>query len=151
MTVFNQWYYSFSPYIAEFVAASPTGKAVAKVALYPLIGILHLSATVNSMFNFNPELGVILAGVTASSLIGAVYCSLPVAALMGLSRRLRMVILASKRRKLAVPWLMAGTSLIIGEILISPVITMFAAAALVLIALGTSTILTSMRIMKRLM
>ena len=40
MAAFNQWYYSFSPYIAEFVVASPTGKAVAKVALYPLIGCL---------------------------------------------------------------------------------------------------------------
>lgn len=73
MTVFHVWYYSFSPNIASVIADNPMMQSVFKVLLYPLIGILHLSAVTYSIFDFNSEMAVVMAGLTASVLIGSVY------------------------------------------------------------------------------
>jgi hypothetical protein len=75
MAVFNAWYYSFSPGIAKIIAQNPLIQAIFKILLYPLIGMLRLSAATYSMFSFNPELAVATAGLVASALIGAVYIS----------------------------------------------------------------------------
>ena len=73
MKAFNAWYYSFSPSVASFIADNPTVRAAMKILLYPLVGILYLSASAYSAFNFNPELAVCIAGLVASGLIGVVY------------------------------------------------------------------------------
>lgn len=73
MTVFHVWYYSFSPNIASVIADHPMIQGIFKVLLYPLIGILQLSAATYSVFNFNSEIAVVMAGLTASVLIGSVY------------------------------------------------------------------------------
>ncbi|MFQ6086387.1 MAG: hypothetical protein ACE5OY_09070, partial [Candidatus Bathyarchaeia archaeon] len=67
-------------------------KTVMRVALYPLIGILHLSRVAYSLFAFSPELGVVVAGFVASALIGAMYVAL---SLMLLAREKRLRRLAS--------------------------------------------------------
>ncbi len=71
MNVFNAWYYSFSPYVADYERSNPWLQQIVKTSIYPLIGILLLSET--SYTSFSGEYGAILAGLTASSLIGAVY------------------------------------------------------------------------------
>lgn len=86
MTVFHAWYYSFSPNIASVIANNPMMQSVFKVILYPLIGILHLSAGTYSMFNFNSEIAVVMAGFMASALIGVVYFS-PIGVLVSLRKR----------------------------------------------------------------
>ncbi|UCH01534.1 MAG: hypothetical protein JSV20_06645 [Candidatus Bathyarchaeota archaeon] len=73
MTVFNQFYYSFSPKVAATISSNDNVRRVVKVMLYPLMGILHLSSAVFSLFHFNPELGVVMAGLVASTLIALVY------------------------------------------------------------------------------
>lgn len=73
MTVFNGFYYSFSPTVASVISVNDPLRGIMKVLLYPLIGILHLSSAVFSLFSFDPELGVVTAGLVASSLIAAVY------------------------------------------------------------------------------
>jgi peptide/nickel transport system substrate-binding protein len=86
MTVFHAWYYSFSPNIASVIADNPMMQSVFKVLLYPLIGILHLSAATYGMFNFNSEIAVVMAGFMASALIGVVYFS-PIGVLVSLRKR----------------------------------------------------------------
>lgn len=73
MTVFNQFYYSFSPSVASIIVNNPTVKNVMKIILYPLIGILHLASVGYSICSFSPELAIVLSGLVASALIGTVY------------------------------------------------------------------------------
>jgi len=73
MTVFNAWYYSFSPRVASAIAVNDAVRVLMKILLYPLIGILHLAATTYSLFSINPEFTVFVSGLVASSLIGIVY------------------------------------------------------------------------------
>ena len=73
MDVFNAWYYSFSPSVASGISGSEALRGAMKVILYPLIGILHLGYWVFSIFSFSPEIGVVAAGLVASTLIGLAY------------------------------------------------------------------------------
>ena len=73
MNVFNAWYYSFSPKLASEIALNDVLRGFMKIILYPLIGILHLSAISYSLLSFNSEIGVMVAGLIASSLIGLEY------------------------------------------------------------------------------
>jgi hypothetical protein len=71
MNTFNSIYYSFSPQVADYERGQPWLQAIVKAGLYPLFGILMASERAYSAVD--GEAGAILAGATASSLIGAVY------------------------------------------------------------------------------
>jgi peptide/nickel transport system substrate-binding protein len=71
MNAFNSVYYSFSPQVAEYERENAWLQNAVKVGLYPLFGILMASENAHSAVG--GEAGTILAGTTASSLIGAVY------------------------------------------------------------------------------
>lgn len=73
MAAFNSFYYSFSPNIASIIADHEPIRSVMKVVLYPLIGILHISAAVFTVFSFNPEFSVVTSGLVASVLIALIY------------------------------------------------------------------------------
>jgi len=77
MNVFNNWYYSFSPQVANVISESQLLRNTAKASLYPLIGALWISASLQSVLAFNPELATVMAGLVASTLIGLVYLSAP--------------------------------------------------------------------------
>ena len=51
MQVFNAWYYSFSPYVAQFIASNDPVRAPVRVLLYPLLGVLGVSAFTYSLFS----------------------------------------------------------------------------------------------------
>ncbi|MEM2226602.1 MAG: YCF48-related protein [Candidatus Bathyarchaeia archaeon] len=112
MGVFNAWYYSFSPSVAALLYGNEALRQGVKLLLYPLIGILMASREVYSAASWSPELGVALAGLVASAMIGAVYAS-------------PLAMLASRRRwphrafaKLAAALLAAAIlALMIGEAL----------------------------------
>jgi hypothetical protein len=71
MNTFNSIYYSFSPQVADYERGEPWLQATVKAGLYPLFGILM---TAERAYTTIPgDVGSILAGGTASSLIGAVY------------------------------------------------------------------------------
>ena len=73
-TAFNAFYYSWSPYVASAIRGSEVAKAVVRVMIYPLLGILKVAATLSlPLFYYSPELASIIAGFIASTLIGAVY------------------------------------------------------------------------------
>jgi len=71
MNAFNSVYYSFSPQVADYEREQPWLQATIRTALYPLFGIL--TAAERSYSVAEGETGAILAGATASTLIGAVY------------------------------------------------------------------------------
>ena len=77
MTLFDAWYYSFSPQTADQIANNWAARGVVQVVLSPLIGILTLSSATFHATNAFPELAVLLAGMLASGLIGAFYLGLP--------------------------------------------------------------------------
>lgn len=71
MTAFNAWYYSFSPYVADFEREQPWLQQTVKIAIYPLLGSLVVS---EKAYGLLPgEYGSVAAGLIASSLIGAMY------------------------------------------------------------------------------
>lgn len=73
MAAFNAWYYSFSPAVADFINDHPVTKAPMQVIITPLLGILTLAQLSYSAVSFNPDIGVIVTGLVASTLIGAIY------------------------------------------------------------------------------
>lgn len=86
MTSFNSWYYSFSPAVADYERRSPLLQSIVRAGVYPLIGILDLSALTYDLVAFtgvNSEVGIVVAGLTASSLIGLAYFA-PIPALLAI-------------------------------------------------------------------
>lgn len=70
---FNSFYYSFSPAVASVVAGNPALSQMIRLLLYPLMGVLHVSSVISQMLSFSPELSVVISGLLAAALIGAVY------------------------------------------------------------------------------
>jgi PGF-pre-PGF domain-containing protein len=137
MTVFNAWYYSWSPAVAASIASDPSAKAVMRAVLQPLLSILELSAATYRLFPSNGELGVVSAGLVASSLIGLVYV-VPPATLVSVAVRRRRGSLPPPRKVgfLAIPWAASMALLAIGEALSLPAVLMAATASLVLLTVG---------------
>ncbi|MBS7622385.1 hypothetical protein KEJ39_01745 [Candidatus Bathyarchaeota archaeon] len=143
MNVFNAWYYSFSPTVAEHVKNNLALRNIVKAALYPLIGSLYLAQWAYSMLSFAPELAVVAAGLVASSLIGVVYFAPVVLLAAEIARRRRLTVhLPSKA--LAWVWIASAALILVAEISSVSVLMMIASAAFVLstIALATKTVVT---------
>ncbi|HEY1248369.1 MAG TPA: CFI-box-CTERM domain-containing protein [Nitrososphaera sp.] len=71
MNTFNSIYYSFSPQVASYERSQPWLQTTIRTGLYPLFGILLTSEKAYSVMA--GDIGSILAGTIAGSLIGAVY------------------------------------------------------------------------------
>ncbi len=129
MTVFHSWYYSFSPNIASIISDSPRLQTVFKVILYPLIGILQLSAATYGVFNFNQEIAVVMAGFMASALIGVVYFS-PIGILVSIRKRTSN--LSDLYKILLLVWFGSIICIITGEIASISSVLMFGTSVFVL-------------------
>jgi ABC-type transport system involved in cytochrome bd biosynthesis fused ATPase/permease subunit len=57
-----------------------------RVLLYPLVAALRVSSTIFDGLSFMPELAVVLAGILASTLIGAAYLT-PMVAVSKVKRK----------------------------------------------------------------
>ncbi len=75
MEVFNAFYYSWSPYIAEAEYKNDALRNIVKFAIYPLIYSLELSKEASRPLSTFPEIAVLVSGLIASSLIGLIYCA----------------------------------------------------------------------------
>lgn len=73
MKAFDALYYSFSPTVASAVASSQTMAATVRLLLYPLLSILWASSILFHTFGFALELGIAVAGVFSSALLGIIY------------------------------------------------------------------------------
>jgi len=151
MTVFNQFYYSFSPSAAQSIAENEILKAMTKLLLYPLIGILHLAAMTYNAFQFSFEVGIVAAGLVASSLIGLVYFS-PMAfcSLAMLKRRRRLALKNSHFKIIAIVWLGSFAFIATSEILTSPTLMTASTAAFILLTVGLSAVTTATALLRRL-
>jgi peptide/nickel transport system substrate-binding protein len=77
MVLFNLWYYSFSPSVAQVITQSSLLQRLFRVLLTPLLKILQVSKFSYSLLSFNKEIGVFTAGLVASILITIIYLGLP--------------------------------------------------------------------------
>jgi len=151
MVAFNAWYYSFSPYIAQFIANNAFARAAMKVLLYPLIGILHLAAMTYNALSFSHELAVIMAGLVASALIGVVYFSpLAILALVLLRRYRKTTLRISQLRMLAIVWVASLFMILVGEVAPLPVLVMASTALFVLSTLVLGALAAATAILRRI-
>jgi hypothetical protein len=85
MNAFNAVYYSFSPQVADYEREQPWLQTTVKTAIYPLFGILLVSERAFSVAGGDG--GAVLAGASASTLIGAVYVAPALAAATVIRKR----------------------------------------------------------------
>lgn len=135
MAVFNGWYYSFSPQVADFERGQPWLKEAVRVSVYPLLGILDLSTQVNDALAFNGEAAIVGAGLTASALVGLLYFA-PLSAVLALQGRRRQWNVGRTKYALVAAWAASLVMLGIGEIS-GGALLMAGTALLVLSAIST--------------
>jgi len=151
MKVFNAWYYSFSPYMAQFIAGNTFARAVMKVLLYPLIGILHLAAMTYNAFSFSHELAVVMAGLVASALIGVVYFSpLAILVLVLLRRYRKTTLKISQLRLLAIIWVASLLMILVGEVALFPALMIASTAVFVLSTLSLGALSVATALLRRI-
>lgn len=145
MTVFNAFYYSFSPGVASTISDNGVLREAMKIILYPLIGILGLSSLIFSLFSFSPELGVVMAGLVASSLIAVVYV-VPWVLLLSFLKKFRI----SKKtiRFIGLIWVGDVVALALAETQLSTQIIMAASGAFVIVTICLATLVTTKAVME---
>ncbi|MBS7656036.1 M6 family metalloprotease domain-containing protein [Candidatus Bathyarchaeota archaeon] len=139
MKVFNAWYYSFSPKIAEAIDLNIKLKEAFKIILYPLLLILHLTKIFYSFLSFNPELAVIASGVLASALIGLTYLT-PLALPLSIFIVKRDLTKALKRLSLSL-WFLSFILIVSAEALQNSLVMKASSSLLVLATLTFSPLL----------
>ena len=144
MLAFNTWYYSFSPYVANYITTHSFERTIMKGVLYPLIGMLYLTSNLFTATETYPEAAALLSGLFASSLIGAFYLGLPLALLRTRISRLRgWRTQKSLQKILAATLLIALGMMIVGEFTSSAPLLIFSTSTIVLSALFLSAVITS--------
>jgi hypothetical protein len=151
MATFNQFYYSFSPSVAKSISENEILRAVTKLLLYPLVGILHLAAVTYDAFPFSAELGVVVSGLVASSLIGLIYfspiafCSCGILRIHG-----RLALKKGHFKVIAIVWFGSLAVIAVSEIFTSPTLMMASTLAFVLLTVVSSA-LTATRVLFQLL
>ena len=78
MTLFNTWYYSFSPHLASHIGSNQIQRTVFRYSLYPLFGALYASYYSYLLVSpFNTEIAATTSGLVAAGMIGIAYLGLP--------------------------------------------------------------------------
>ncbi|MEM2896093.1 MAG: cobalamin-binding protein [Candidatus Bathyarchaeia archaeon] len=146
MNFFNEFYYSFSPQVAELLTVHESIRAPMRLILYPLLSILEIAESLYGASSWlDKEFAIIVSGVATSGLIGAVYCS-PLLMMIdklksGMSKKLKL-------KPIIWAWMFALLTMLIGEIVNSSSIVGFGASVLVILTMIVSAILTSSFILK---
>ncbi|HXV46746.1 MAG TPA: CFI-box-CTERM domain-containing protein [Nitrososphaera sp.] len=142
MNVFNAWYYSFSPSVADYERQSPWLQGAVRTMIYPLLGILAISTSVYDSLDFSGELGIVAAGMTASSLVGMLYFA-PLGAAIGIAGRKRQWNMSGAGLVLACAWAASVAAIAIAEIAAIRAVMMFGTSLLVLSAISTVVIVVA--------
>jgi uncharacterized membrane protein len=141
MNVFNAWYYSFSPTVAEHVKNNMVFRNVVQAAIYPLLASLYVAQWSYSGLSFAPELAVVVAGLVASSLIGVVYFA-PITILVVRVARRKQLRIGDINKPLMVAWISSLALIVIAEIAVLPAVMMAGTAAFVLSTIIVATKMT---------
>jgi hypothetical protein len=136
MNVFNGWYYSFSPHVADYEREQDWLKSTVRTSVYPLLGILDLSTSVFHALSFNNEAAIVGAGLTASSLIGLLYFA-PLSAVLAIAGRKKRWDMKYAKYALVIAWAASLAAVAAGEAAASTEVLMFGTALLVLSAIST--------------
>lgn len=136
MNVFNSWYYSFSPAVADYERQTPWLQSTVRAFIYPLLGILDVSTSVHDSLAFDSELGVVAAGATASSLIGLIYFA-PLGAALGIASKKKKWSMSKAKIVLACSWAASVAAIVIAEVAAVEAVMMFGTSLLVLSAIST--------------
>ena len=140
MVVFNSWYYSWSPYVAEAEYRYEYLRQVVRCSLYPLLSSLLVSERVFDVFaRWNVEAAVVAAGITAGMLISLAYIS-PLAVLLRsvLGRRFKAID-AGKIARVAFAWLVSSLLLHLLGLLLDVVIILELSSVCIVLASMTLT------------
>lgn len=71
---FNNWYYSWAPPVARWIAYNEPAKFLVRALIAPLLGALIVGhSAFTAIGSMNAELGILSAGVASSAIIGAIY------------------------------------------------------------------------------
>jgi len=97
MLLFNGWYYTWAPLVAHVAGSNYVVSEVLQVILVPLFSILFLSSYAYFAAAWlSPEIGAVMAGILAASLVGLVYVA-PITYSLVRVLRLRKCLLALRR------------------------------------------------------
>lgn len=141
MNVFNSWYYSFSPYVADYERGQPWLQQTVKVAIYPLLGILHLSEKAYSAIP--GEYGALSAGMVASAMIGALYFS-PIALSIKQVRKSKF------NYRIAIFIITAASIAIVGSILTGNIVALMVTTSMFVLSIICITAILSGKALIRL-
>ena len=86
MTGFNQFYYSFSPTIADWERENPIFKEIVKIIITPLLS----SLSILSLLDVDSEAEVVGFGIGIISLNAAIYFVIPALAFFKIKRRIHL-------------------------------------------------------------
>lgn len=142
MNVFNMWYYSFSPNVADAEREIPVLQQTIKYAIYPLLGILTVAEKIYSVFN--GEAGAVTAGFVTSSMLGFIYFW-PIAYGVGRVNKGRR--LGSRTLVYAILISLVAVGIVI--LLSDPILLMITTPAFVLTVVTSSAIISS-RLIERI-
>jgi hypothetical protein len=142
MTLFNAWYYSFSPNVAGFITQHQTLRMPMKYILYPLVLILRIGAGTFSLISSNPEAAAIASGIVISWLLGSVYLAAPLSALLSKSSRGRRIARRLERALMIMVPVALG-AIAGAELLGATSALMFLASGLVLAVIALSAFVMS--------
>ncbi len=143
MNLFNAWYYSFSPVVAEYERGSPWFQEAVKFSVYPLLGILEITTLVHdeiSNRSDSSESAVVVTGIAASFLIGMLYLG-PVAALAAIVRK--DLSLSGFWIPLACSWITSLTAISISAVALLPELMMFGSGLLVMTSITSAFMLAA--------
>jgi peptide/nickel transport system substrate-binding protein len=139
LIVFNAWYYSFSPRVANFINDHLIAREVMKGILYPLIAFIFLSSRVYMKLSAFPEFAAVASGLLASALIGAFYIGLP----LGLLNRRVRLLRSWSLKACGIAILIGVSAILFSEILDAQIALMISSSLTVLSAMFASAALTA--------
>jgi len=85
LSIFNDFYYSFSPYIADYERENPVFKEMVKIAITPMI----TSLSILNYVDMDSEAEVLGYGISLILLNGMMYVGIPAIVIIGIRKRLQ--------------------------------------------------------------
>jgi peptide/nickel transport system substrate-binding protein len=137
MNVFNAWYYSFSPSVAEYERQSSWLQSAVRASIYPLLRMLGTSTFVYDLLGFNSEMAIVAVGATVGSLVGSLYFA-PVAAVLAVINRKKKWDMSMAKLVLLCAWIASVAAIAAAELAVAPEVMMFGTSLLVLSAISTA-------------
>jgi peptide/nickel transport system substrate-binding protein len=128
MTSFNGVYYSFSPQVADYEREHPALQMTVRGLIYPLLGILVLSESAHHLVG--GELGTMLAGGIAASIIGATYLW-PAGAVIPYRAKSRWFVMS----------VIVATVIMAASLLVIPSMLVYTTAAFVVVTAASGAVL----------